>query len=404
MTDIVTTWIFWLATAFIVYTYALYPLLIVMLARLRERPVRRHDAYRPQLTVIIAAHNEAANLRRRIDNLLAQDYPSENVTILIVSDGSTDATGAIAEQLAQEYDTIHALCLAVNRGKAVALNAALELARGELIVFADARQTFAPDVLARLAENFADPTVGSVSGELILTDSRSGIAAQVGLYWRYEKLLRRSESAVGSMLGATGAIYALRRELWTPLPEGTLLDDFLTPMRIVLRGRRALFDGRARAYDQASQHADQEWRRKIRTLAGNFQAFALEPALLLPWRNPTTWFQVWSHKVFRLLVPYALVLAYFSCLLGSGAFHTAAFALQTAFYLAAFVGWRLERSGRPSGWKIISLAYTFTLLNAAAAGGLWFWMHGHNPGSLWKKAYTEGEKGEVPPSFPGTPD
>ncbi len=162
---------------------------------------------------------------RAAGELLDQDYPADKVELLIVSDGSTDDTPARLEKLAREHGRVRTWSLARNQGKAVAINLALEHAGGEMVVFTDARQRFAPDALARLAENFADPQVGSASGELVFTQSsRSTIS--VGLYWKYEVWLRMQESAAGSMLGATGAIYAIRRELFRPLPPGTILDDF----------------------------------------------------------------------------------------------------------------------------------------------------------------------------------
>jgi cellulose synthase/poly-beta-1,6-N-acetylglucosamine synthase-like glycosyltransferase len=389
-------WVFWLALLGIVYVYFGYPLLIALAARLRPRPVNLRPGHRPAITVAVAAYNEAAHVAARIENLLAQDYPAGLFDILVVSDGSTDGTDDILERLAAGQDRLRVLTRRANAGKAAALNDALAAATGELIVFADARQRFAPDVLTRLAENFADPQVGSVSGELILTQGEGSVAAQVGLYWRYEKAIRRAESACGSMLGATGAIYAIRRALWRPLPPGTLLDDFLTPMRIVLRGERAIFDGRARAYDRVSTRAGQEFRRKARTLAGNYQAFAAEPGLLLPWRNPATWFQVCSHKFLRLMVPWALLALLAASLAAPGGFYLLAALAQAAFYGVALAGMSRERAGQPIRWRLAGLAWTFAALNAAAAAGLWIWLRGDAHGRVWKKAY-------APPQSPDSP-
>ena len=221
------------------------------------------------------------------------------------------------------------------------MNAGVERARFDIVVFADARQVFAPDALRQLVAPFADRRIGGVTGELLLdaetrrhrsnrerrmlqrragardatADRRarerrlmfgSSIADGVGLYWRYEKQLRRLESRLGSTLGATGAIYAIRRSLYRPLPADTILDDVLTPMRIVLAGYRVVFNENARAFDRAADSADAEARRKIRTLAGNYQILGLEPALLMPWRNPV-WLQYVSHKLGRLAVPYAML-------------------------------------------------------------------------------------------------
>jgi cellulose synthase/poly-beta-1,6-N-acetylglucosamine synthase-like glycosyltransferase len=378
-------WTFWLALLLVVYTYSLYPLLIAARARLWPRPVARRPI-EPAVSVVLAVWNEAAHLPRRILNLLEQDYPADRLEIVVVSDGSTDATPQILRQLAAEHPRVRPILLESNQGKAVALNAGLAAAGGELVVFADARQSFAPDAIRRLAENFADPAVGSASGELELLPAEGGIAANVGLYWRYEKWIRRNESAAGSMLGATGAIYAIRRALYRPLPAGTLLDDFLTPMRIVLAGRRAVFDGRAVATDRVSTRAGQEFRRKVRTLAGNFQAFGFEPGLLLPWRNPATWLRVWSHKLLRLLAPWALLaMLVASLLVPTSLFHLVVLA-QALFYGLALLGWFGERRGRSPRLRLIGLAYTFVTLNLAAAVGLLVWLRGGPGQAVWRKA------------------
>ena len=196
-------------------------------------------------------------------------------------------------------------------GKPLALNAGVEAATGDILVFADARQQFCPDALVELAANFDDRRVGGVTGELMLdcegTESiESTIGDGIGLYWKYEKWLRRKESAVWSTLGATGAIYALRRRLWTPLPADALLDDVLAPMRAVMAGYRVVFEERARAFDRTSPDAAAEARRKTRTLAGNYQILAQEPRLLVPILNPV-WLQYVSHKIGRLLVPWCLL-------------------------------------------------------------------------------------------------
>jgi cellulose synthase/poly-beta-1,6-N-acetylglucosamine synthase-like glycosyltransferase len=197
----------------------------------------------------------------------------------------------------------------------------------------------------------ADPRVGGVSGELLLDcesgDDGSTIGEGVGLYWRYEKWLRRHESAIGSILGSTGAIYALRRDLWRPLPADTLLDDVLAPMRAVLSGARVVFEGTARAYDRVSTGAPAEFRRKTRTLAGNYQLLRLEPRLLVPMANPV-WIQFVSHKLGRLIVPYALCVILVSSAALAGTHWTYAVALvgQLAFYGLALYGAVLERRER----------------------------------------------------------
>jgi cellulose synthase/poly-beta-1,6-N-acetylglucosamine synthase-like glycosyltransferase len=332
---------------------------------------------------VIAARNEAARLPGRISNLLALDYPAPR-QIIVVSDGSTDDTeGALASFAdAVELVTID------GGGKAAALNAGVARAKHDVLVFADARQTFADDTMLALTAPFADSRVGCVSGELILgcepggrrtgSDRRgsemqppaerralierrghlsSTVADAIGAYWRYEKTLRSLESQVGSMLGATGAIYALRRELWRPLPEGTLLDDVLAPMRSVLAGRRAVFEPTARAYDHTAQDATAEARRKIRTLAGNFQILWLEPRLLVPFVNPV-WLQYLSHKVGRLVVPYALLglVAASIALATAHPFYAVALAAQCVAYLLGGYGALLEMDAAPDSARTPSAA------------------------------------------------
>lgn len=345
--------LFWSSLVLVAYAYVGYPCLLGLVARFSPWPVwkRRFEADAPGVSIVIAARNEARRLPARIQNLLAQHYQGP-MQIVVVSDGSSDGTVDALLPFAGHVDAIEIPA----SGKAAALNAGVAHARHEILVFADARQTFAPDAIAELVANFADPAVGAVTGELVLDceeradASDSGVAEGVGLYWRYEKWIRRQESAIHSMPGATGAIYALRRRLWQPLPPGTLLDDVLAPMRVVLEGYRMVFDDSARAFDRVAADADEEQRRKVRTLAGNYQILALEPRLLSPFHNPV-WIQYVSHKVIsRLVVPYALVVCFVTSIVlaSSGAIYAVAVAAQVAFYGLAIYGAALA-SGTPTG-------------------------------------------------------
>ena len=344
--------VFWASIVFVFYVYAGYPLLLAIWAAIASRPVARRcsSAEHPTVSVVIAARNEAHRLPARIRNLLEQDYPRP-LEIIVVSDGSTDGTAAA---VAPFSDRIRLIELP-RGGKPRALNAGVAAAHGDIVVFADARQRFAPNAIAALTSNFDDPVVGGVTGELVLDCEAdrslddSNVAEGVGLYWRHEKWLRRRESRVWSTLGATGAIYAIRRSMWHPIPPETLLDDVLAPMRIVLAGKRVVFDDQARAYDKAAASGADESRRKTRTLAGNYQIIALEPRLLIPFINPI-WVQYVSHKIGRLIVPWCLAtalivnvpLAFQSWL------YRLALMVQLCFYGLAFVGARSahERTGR----------------------------------------------------------
>jgi len=363
----VTAWVFWISVAFIAYVYVGYPVLIAAYARLVGRwrhvpnvaPMQRHDDL-PGVSIVIAARNEARRLPARIANLLASDYPSDRMQIIVASDGSTDDT---VDALARYRDRVDVLPLP-RRGKAHALNAGVLHAVHPILVFADARQRFAPDAIRRLVAHFRDPRVGAVSGELILDceeqvdavrgpdDSASTIADGVAAYWKYEKWLRRHEAIAGSTVGVTGAIYAMRRFLWQYLPTDTLLDDVLGPMRVVLRGYRVTFEANARAFDQTAPDASSELRRKMRTLAGNFQLLAQEPRVLLPLVNPV-WLQFMSHKVGRLLVPYALIAIFVAngllALTPASPFYMVTFIIQVGFYVLAMYGAALDRRARTAG-------------------------------------------------------
>jgi poly-beta-1,6-N-acetyl-D-glucosamine synthase len=338
--------VFWVSVVFVAYVYAGYPLLLAIWSRVGGRAVHKNlpidGADFPSVSIVVAAHNEGARLAARVRNLREQEYPKP-IEIIVASDGSTDNTVAA---LAPFADHIRVIDLP-RGGKPTALNAGVAAARGEIVVFADARQRFAPDAILALVANFADPDVGAVTGQLILNcelpaaDTDSPVADGVGIYWKYEKWLRRHESRVGSTLGVTGAIYAMRRSLWKPLPPETLLDDVLAPMRVVLEGRRVVFEEGARAFDWVSPTAGGEWRRKTRTLAGNYQILTLEPRLLLPTVN-NVWLQYASHKVGRLIVPWSLMCAFASnaVIARDGWFYTMALMLQLCFYgLAVLGGW-----------------------------------------------------------------
>lgn len=270
----------------------------------------------PFVSVVIAARNEEKNIEWRIRNIMNQDYPKEKLEVLIVSDGSIDATDDIVKSIINETEPLTKGFLKMHshkpfRGKPFCINTGVAAAIGDIVVFADCRQRFADNAIKELIKNFDDPNVGCVSGELVFEETTgSSIQAEMGAYWRFEKWLRKLESSTGSVPGATGAIYAVRIKLFRPLPAQTLLDDVLIPMNICMQGYRTIFEGRAIAYDTVSKNLALEKKRKIRTLAGNWQLLFLEPVLLNPLKNPL-WIRFISHKIFRLLIPYVLIMLLF---------------------------------------------------------------------------------------------
>jgi poly-beta-1,6-N-acetyl-D-glucosamine synthase len=305
--------LFWILLGLIFYTYLGYPLLLRIKSIFRKHPVSTgYMENYPRVSVVIAARNEEKNIERRIRNIMNQDYPKENLEVIIVSDGSVDATEDIVKTIMNETECWKKGFLRMHShkpsfGKPFCVNTGVEAATGDIIVFADCRQRFAGNAIKELAKNFDDQKVGCVSGELVFEETPgSSIQAEIGTYWRFEKRLRKLESSTGSVPGATGAIYAVRKGLFRPLPVQTLLDDVLVPMRTCMQGFRTIFDSKAIAYDTMSMNFALEKKRKIRTLAGNWQLLLLEPRLLNPCKNPI-WIRFLSHKILRLLVPYYFI-------------------------------------------------------------------------------------------------
>jgi biofilm PGA synthesis N-glycosyltransferase PgaC len=374
--------LFWSSLIVIVYAHAGYPLLLWIVARFRCLKVQK-ERFQPHVSVVMSLFNEEARVKKRLENLFLQDYPRDRLEVIVISDGSTDTTCDIVRSFAGAG--VRLLDLGTRNGKALALNRGIAIATGEIIVFADARQSFESDAISQLVANFSDPGIGCVSGELVFVkDETSRIQAEMGAYWSYEKWIRKMESRSGSVVGATGAIYAIRRSLFEPLPAGTILDDVLTPLNIVRQGYRCIFDGSSVAFDAVSKDAAQELQRKVRTLAGNWQLLSFCPALLLPWRNPC-WWRFLSHKVMRLVIPLALCLLLVSGGLLEGWFYWAFTVMQSLVYVTALVGVIVSRSRRV---RIVNLCYFFLIMNAATVAGFWQWFTGQS-GATWKQKCAE---------------
>ncbi len=367
--------IFWISLGFIGLTYAGYPLAVWALAILFGKPVRKGDVD-GSVSFIVAAHNEAGYIRGRIENLLGQENV-KTAEVIVGSDGSTDETESIVSDMTDPR--VKLVALAERRGKPATLNACVATTTGDYLIFADARQTFAPDAAARLLENFADENVKCVSGELVIARPADG-SVDAGLYWRYEKFIRRNESRLYSTIGATGAIYALRREDFVELPQDTLLDDVVVPLCAQRAGGRTVFEPRAVACDEPAPPG-REWSRKVRTLAGNFQLLFSPRRFGSPFAASTC-VQFVGHKVARLLVPAAMVTALVGTFGFDGVLFGTLLGLQLAGYLGALIGWLLERAEKPTG--LLGGPLTFVMLNLAVVAGLWGWLRG-TQGVLWQR-------------------
>lgn len=360
--------IFWLAVVLIVYTYVGYPMLMWVWASCRRR-IDRTARIAPELSILVVAYNESDRIRRRIENLLSLDYPTDRVEIVIASDGSNDST---ADQ-ARTYRNcgIRAIEFSARRGKAAVLNTVMPMLRGEVVVLMDVRQRVDGNALCALIHHFADPETGAVSGELMFDedDGNSEVGEGVGFYWRYEKFIRLNESRVDSAVGTTGALYAIRRSLFEPIPEETILDDVLIPMCIARKGYRVLFEPRARVYDRICVSSATEFGRKVRTIAGNFQLLFHQRWLLNPYKN-RLWFQTVSHKFCRLLGPVCLVAVFTTNLaLLDRSFYQLVFGLQAGFYASALAGHAFRKGAARN--VFLNVPYSFCLLNWATVVGFY---------------------------------
>ncbi len=356
------TILFLIAALFIVYTYALFPLLLALKARRKSALKPPTVETWPRVSIVIAAHNEAENLPHKLESLELLDYPSDLVEWIVVSDGSTDNTHDLLKSTFNNHPNRHVKQLPKSLGKCGALNAGVAMATGDIIVFMDARQKVSSNALKALVPYLSNEDIGAVSGELILTDENSLEAGNLGLYWRYEKWIRDNESRLFSTTGATGALYAIRRADFKPNKIGTLLDDFDTPVSLLAQSKRTLFISGAYAYDKANNDIKLEFRRKVRNLAGNWQSFQTNKWLFNPTKNKV-WWQFLSHKVFRLLVPFAMIAAFISSALGDNVFLNAMLTLQLLFYAVALAGYT-NLPGTKN--KLFNFVSVFIQLNAAA--------------------------------------
>lgn len=377
--------LFWFSLLFIVYVYFGYPLILLILANLFPKPVvKRHFTEWPSVTVVIAAKNEADTIQRRIENIFSQDYPQDRLEVIVVSDGSADSTVAIVNNLIADrgdvYPKIKMVPKAVSTGKPETLNLGVKEAQGELIVFADARQQFSGDALKNLIANFNDAEVGGVSGELHFVDNESsGLAVEMGVYWKYEKFVRKMESRCGSVVGTTGAIYAIRKELYQELPQAALLDDVLVPIFIVSQGFRVVYDSLALAYDTVSSDVKGEWRRKVRTLTGNWQMLSIAPTISYVIQGRILW-RFFSHKIGRLLVPFFLIILFASGFAADGPVYVIASCGQVLFYGVALSAFFLKSLRKN---KQVRLVYFFCVMNLAAAYSFFVWISGGSS-RVWK--------------------
>jgi biofilm PGA synthesis N-glycosyltransferase PgaC len=388
--------LFWFCVLLIVYVYAGYPFLIAFFAHLR--PERRFPPFTnlPSVTLLIAAYNEERVIAAKLENCLALDYPPERLQILIAADGSNDRTMEIVESYAGRG--VELSYSPERRGKLAAINRAMQMARNEIVVFSDANNSYATDTLRTLVAPFADERVGCTAGSKNIIAAGSRLGEADSLYWRYESFIKKQETRLtGCCIGVSGEIYAIRRELYRPLPDKVINDDFFVALSIIQQGYNVIYVPEAVSCETTSASEQDEIIRRTRIVAGRYQAmiFSLRK---LPWRRPLIVWQILSHKFMRPLVPFAMLGA-LAGNLGAVALPSTGrlpawlslalpygwvfLGLQAGFYLLALLGKRLRMSGLFG--KLLYIPTFLVNSNYAALLGLFRYLTGRQT-ALWEKA------------------
>ncbi|HXG68764.1 MAG TPA: glycosyltransferase family 2 protein [Blastocatellia bacterium] len=360
---IVVELIFIASLLLIAYTYVGYPALAFALSRLFARPVRRAEI-EPKVSVIIAAYNEEGCIAEKLENTLALDYPKDKLEIIVASDCSTDGTDAIARSYANRGVKLYRQ--PKRFGKTVAQNEAVKVSSGEILVFSDATTMYERDALRKIVRSFANPEVGCVAGQLIYADrAASAVGQGCRSYWGYEKFLKHCESRLGSLIGVSGCLYAVRRSNYARMAQD-MSSDFAIATEIYLQGLRTVYDPEAIAFEDTNKRGRDEFRMRVRIIEQTMSAMHAYREALNPRRHGMFAFQMLSHKALRYAVPIFLILAFASnaLLAGESEIYNALFLAQVVFYLAALAVWACDRAGLRLG--LLGLPYYFVLANLAS--------------------------------------
>ena len=373
------TAVFWLSVVLIGYTYIGYPLLLRLLAWIARRPeaIPSDDL---NVTMLICAHNEVSSIEKKLRATLALDYPREKLQVLVASDGSADGTDDVVRRFADQG--VELISISQHRGKTHAQNVAVQYARGEIIVFSDATAEYSRDALQFLAGNFRDPSVGATSGcyEYLDPSKISPSSAGAHAYASYDNKIRDLQSRVWSITGCCGAIYAVRRSLYTHLKD-EIISDLVQPLHVLRKGYRVTYEPRAIASESATRNLRREFSMRVRVITRALSGLLSVGSLLAPWRYPCAAFQLWSHKLFRWAIPLFLFFLFFaSAGLRESSFYFWVFAAQMAFYATAVLTYLIPLQRR---WKPLGIPLFFCTINIAAVGGVFQALRGHRY-TLWK--------------------
>lgn len=327
----------------ILYVYLGYPLVITLLAAINRKTVIKDDNYEPSVSLIIAAYNEEAIIAEKLKNCLLLNYPKDKLEIIVFSDASTDRTAEIVKSF--EQDHIILIDLTDRKGKTAGQNLAATQATGEIIVFSDANALYRENAIRKIVRNFNDPTVGCVCGELVYySEDKSLIGDAENVYWDYEKFIKRQEDRAASILGANGSIYAVRKQLYSPLPED-IISDFIEPFKIIAQGYRVVYEPEAISSEGSTKNFIEEYKRKKRIINRSFYSLLHFSSFLNPFRYPLLSFQLFSHKILRWMIPvYLPIIFIVNLFLLKSLFFQVIFGLQIIFYVTALLGYVLEKN------------------------------------------------------------
>jgi cellulose synthase/poly-beta-1,6-N-acetylglucosamine synthase-like glycosyltransferase len=373
--------VFWTALALTFYVYFGYPVILVLWARCCSRPVI-HGSELPDITMLVCAYNEDDVIEEKIQNSLALDYPAEKLHIAIASDGSTDNTNRIVQQFVGKQVTLFAY--SERTGKIGAILQTVPQLTSDVLVFSDANTMYAKDALHKLARNFADPSVGGVSANVVIENEETNFGESESAYYRYERWLQQKESEIGSIIGADGGMYAIRRELFMPPAPNIILDDFVISMNVALQGKRLIYDGEAKGFERSTISHAKEFLRKSRVIAGAVQALKQAEGIPSP-SQKGLFFSFLSHKMLRWLVPGLLLALCYSNIFivvhGGALIYQVSLAGQVIFYFLALTGLLI---GGESKYPVIGIPFYFCLVNGGALYGLYKGCLNKQP-VTWKK-------------------
>lgn len=382
--------LFWLMLFTAFYAYLGYGLVILFLDKAKKAlfPNSKYtfdEHYVPEVTLLIAAYNEADFIEKKIENCLALNYPKEKLHILFVTDGSDDGTPDII----RKYEGIQVLHESARLGKISAVNRSMQYVKTPIVIFCDANTLLNPDALLKMARHFSNPKVGCVAGEkkVMTGEKDNASAAGEGFYWKYESFLKKLDSSFNTVVGAAGELFAMRTELFKPTEKNAIIEDFVISLRIAGHGYKVVYEPEAYAMETSSANVKEELKRKIRICAGGIQSIVWLAYLLNPFKYGWLTFQYVSHRVLRwsivplcmlLLIPVNVILARWTC-----GVYVFTLLCQLLFYTAALLGWFLEH--QKIKVKVLFIPYYFFIMNYAVFLGFWRYIKGQQS-VIWERA------------------